>query len=66
MEKRRVIALQNVDEQLWDKVQAFLQQHKRIPSISALGKVAIEQYIDLASKHGIDHDWKVKVGHEAS
>ena len=64
-EKKHVIALQNVDPEMWEKVQTFLDMHKKIPSISQLGKAALENYLMLASTYGIDHDWRIKVpGHE--
>jgi hypothetical protein len=58
---KHVIALQNVDEATWEKVQSFLDMHKKIPSISQLGKAALENYLTLASTYGIDHDWKIKL-----
>jgi hypothetical protein len=63
-DKKHVIALQNVDEHTWEKVHTFLDMHKKIPSISQLGKAALENYLTLASTYGIDHDWKIKLpGH---
>lgn len=60
-DKKHVIALQNVDEQTWEKVQTFLSMHKKIPSISQLGKAALENYLQLANTYGIDADWKIKL-----
>jgi hypothetical protein len=59
--KKRVIALQNVDDHTWEKVQNFLAMHKKIPSLSQLAKAALENYLDLANEYGIDHDWKIKL-----
>jgi hypothetical protein len=58
---KRVIAIQNVDEETWNSVQAFLASHKRIPSISQLAKAALESYLALANHYGIDHDWRIKL-----
>lgn len=58
---KHVIALQNVDEQTWEKVQTFLSMHRKIPSISQLGKAALENYLALANTYGIDADWKIKL-----
>jgi hypothetical protein len=58
---KKVIALQNVAPETWEKVQAFLATHKRIPSISKLATAALENYLDLANRYGIDHDWKLKL-----
>lgn len=59
--RRRVITIQNVDDELWSKVQGFLQTHKKIPSASALGKASLENYLELAARYEIDKDWKVQV-----
>lgn len=56
-----VIALQNVEDELWNSVNAFLANHKRIPSKSQLAKAALEVYIALANSYGIDHEWKPKL-----
>ncbi len=60
-QKKKVIAIQNVDPALWDAVIEFLQTHKRIPSISKLAGVALETYITLANKYGIDENWHLKL-----
>lgn len=59
--KPNVIALQNVEDDLWSKVDQFLANHKRIPSKSQLAKAALDVYIQLANNYGIDHDWKPKI-----
>jgi hypothetical protein len=58
---KKVIAIQNVDEETWENVQRFLAHNKRIPSISKLAMAALENYLALANRYGIDHDWKVKI-----
>lgn len=58
-EKKKVIAIQNVEPELWDSVIDFLQHHRRIPSISKLAGTALETYIALANKYGIDEDWRI-------
>ena len=52
-----VIALQNIGEDLNGRVEQFLAQHKRIPSKSQLGIVALETYIALANEYGLDFNW---------
>lgn len=59
--KRRVITIQNVEDDLWNKVQDFLLRNQRVPSISALAKAGLEQYLELADTYGIDKDWKVQL-----
>lgn len=59
--KRRVITIQNVDDHLWSRVQDFLLKNQRVPSISALAKAGLEQYLELADLYGIDKDWKVQI-----
>lgn len=59
--KKRFITIQNVDEELFGKVKSFLETHRRIPSISALSKVSLESYLDLANKYGIDADWRINI-----
>lgn len=56
-----VIALQNVEDELWGKVNEFLAAHKRIPSKSQLAKAALETYITLANLYGVDFDWRPKL-----
>jgi hypothetical protein len=55
--KPNVIAIQNVEDDLWQKVETFLSHHKRIPSKSQLAKVALETYLAQANNFGIDGDW---------
>lgn len=57
----KYITIQTVDEALREKVEAFLKTHPRIPSISALAKVGLEQYIELANKYGIDANWQIQL-----
>jgi hypothetical protein len=59
--QKKVIAIQNVEPELWDSVIEFLQTYRRIPSISKLAGTALENYIRLAKKYGIDEDWKIKI-----
>jgi hypothetical protein len=59
--QKKVIAIQNVEPELWDSVIDFLQTYRRIPSISKLAGAALENYIRLAKKYGIDEDWKLKI-----
>ncbi len=64
----KYITIQTVDDELREKVKEFL-----IPSISALAKAGLENYMDLANKYGIDAEWRVnvpndseKAGHDAT
>lgn len=60
--RRRVITIQNVDDRLWSRVQDFMLKNRRIPSISALARTGLENYLDLAERYEIDKDWKLQIG----
>lgn len=58
---RRSVTFYNVDEGLWARSLKFLNEHKRIPSLSALMRVSLDTYLELGEKYGIDADWKIKL-----
>jgi hypothetical protein len=53
------ISIQSIEPEQWDNIKAFLQGHKMMGK-SALGRKAIENYIRLAGKYGIDANWDIK------
>lgn len=57
---RRNVTFYNVDADLWRRVKEFLDKYPRVPSVSALIRVSLDTYLELADKHGIDVDWKIK------
>lgn len=53
------ISIQSIEASQWDNIKAFLQKH-RMMGKSVLGRKAIENYIRLADKYGIDANWDIK------
>lgn len=61
-QSRKVISVQAVPPELWDKVQHFLDHHRLLGNnISLFARIALENYIDLADKYGLDSDGKIKL-----
>ena len=61
-EPKKVLSIQSMTPETWDKIGAFLASHKLYNrNVSFFGRVAVENYIDLANKYGIDSDGKIKV-----
>ena len=58
-QKKQFITVQSVSPELMASVKGFLESHPRIRSLSALATVALETYIELGTRYGIDADWKV-------
>jgi len=59
MKTKKALVAQHVEQEMIDNVKKFLQEHPRIPSISALVALSIESYLHYANKYGIDADWKI-------
>ncbi len=55
--KRLTISAQDVDLPLWNLTQEFLKTHPNMRGRGDLVRTAIESYIALANKFGINADW---------
>ncbi len=67
--KKFAITIQNIEPELWEKIEEFLNQSenkKMRGKKGPLALAALESYLELAEYYGIDSEWHLRMPTEAN